>query len=120
MGSNHFFDGFQKIGFFRSAIKPRWAYFFGFKRFSKNRQKVNEMAHLEATVTSALKNWYINYFYRYLQVPGNANWCQNNDFFCEIGVFRLQGFPGPPKGARKKQKNKNIFFVGFLVPRGVA
>ena len=36
-------------GFFR-----RCAYFSGFKRFSKNGQKVNEMAKTEATVTSGV------------------------------------------------------------------
>ena len=84
---------------FRSAIKPRCAYFFGFKRFSKNHQKVNEMAHLEATVASALKNWYINFFFWGLQVPGNANWCQNSE------IFR-------PQRAQEKNTKKNVGFFG--------
>ena len=34
-----------------SEFSPRCAYFFGFKRFSKNGQKVNDMDKTEATVT---------------------------------------------------------------------
>ena len=43
---------------------PRCAYFSGFKRFSKNRQKVNEMAKTEATVTSGVNNWYTIFLFR--------------------------------------------------------
>ena len=89
----------------------RCGYFSGFKRFSKNRQKVNEMAHLEATVASGVKNWYINFVSNCYEVVGNANWCQNSEIFREIGVFRLQAFPGPPKGPKKKKK-KNVGFFG--------
>ena len=45
-----------------SEFSPRCAYFSGFQRFSKNRQKVNMMAQTEATVTSGVKNWYVNFF----------------------------------------------------------
>ena len=41
----------------------------------------------EATVTSSVKNWYINFFYRYFWTLWDANWCQNSEFFGEIGVF---------------------------------
>ena len=58
-----------KIVIFRSAIKPRCAYFFGFKRFSKHRQKVNKMAKTEATVTSGVKNWYIIFSSWFTKVP---------------------------------------------------
>ena len=50
------------------------------------------MAHLEATVASGVKNWYINFVSNCYQVVGNANWCQNSEFFSEIGFFRLQVF----------------------------
>ena len=70
----------------------RCGYFSGFKRFSKNRQNVNEMAQLEATVASGVKNWYINFVSNCYEVVGNANWCQNTEFFSEIGLFRLQVF----------------------------
>ena len=73
MGSNNIFDGLQKSDSFRSAIKPRCAYFSGFKRFSKNRQKVNEMTPTEATVASGVKNWYINFVSKLL--PGRGK-CQ--------------------------------------------
>ena len=108
------------VGSFVFAFRKtrRCGYFFGFKRFSKNRQKVHEMAHLEATVASALKNWYINFFLGGLQVPGNANWCQNSEIFREIGVFRFQAFPGPPKGPRKNKKIKDIFLLVFWCPGG--
>ena len=46
MGSNHFFDDFQK-----------------------NREKVHEMAQTEATVTSGVKNWYIILFSWVPEVP---------------------------------------------------
>ena len=81
---------FLEIVIFRSAIKPRCAYFSGVKRFSKNRPKVHEMAHLEATVASGVKNWYINFVSNCYEVVGNANWCQNSESFREIGLFRLQ------------------------------
>ena len=104
---NTFSMDFLKIVIFRSAIKPRCAYFFGFKRFSKNRQNVHKMAQTEATVTSAVKNWYINFFIGIVgpwEMPIGA---KTMIFVREIGVFRLQGFPGPPKGPRKKK-------VGFF------
>ena len=47
------------------------------------------MAHLEATVASALKNWYINFFFWGLQVPGNAKWCQNTEIFRPQGPRRF-------------------------------
>ena len=69
MGSNHFLMD-SKF----SEFSPRCADFSGFKRFSKNGLKVNEMAKTEATVTSGVKNWYINFFYRYCWTLWDANW----------------------------------------------
>ena len=53
------------------------------------------MAKTEATVTSSVKNWYINFFYRYCWTLWDANWGKKIECFREIGVFRLQGFLGP-------------------------
>ena len=64
---SQYFPGLVAI--FRSAIKPRCAYFSGFKRFSKNRRKVHEMAKTEATVTSGVKNWYIILSSWFTKVP---------------------------------------------------
>ena len=52
-----------------SGFSPRCAYSSDFKRFSKNGQKVNEMAKTEATVTSGVKNWYIIIFLGVPEVP---------------------------------------------------
>ena len=76
------------------------------------------MAQTEATVASGVKNRYINFVSNSYEVVGNANWCQNNENFGEIGVFRLQGFPSPPQGPKKKTKNKKCWF--FWCPGGVA
>ena len=83
----------------------RCGYFWGFKRFSKNRQKVNEMAHLEATVASALKNWYINFFFGV---------CRSREM--PIGAKTLK-FSGP-RGPKKKTQKQFFFLLVFLVPRG--
>ena len=53
------------------------------------------MDKTKATVTSGVKNWYINFFYRYFWILWDANWCQNNDFFLRNRSFRIQGFPAP-------------------------
>ena len=60
---NDFSMEFSKIVMFRSAIKPLFAYFSGFKRFSKNDHKVNIMAQTEATVTSGVKKLVYNSFF---------------------------------------------------------
>ena len=52
-----------------SGFSPRCAYFSDFKRFSKNDQKVNEIAQTEAIVTSGVKNWYIILFSWVPEVP---------------------------------------------------
>ena len=75
---------------FRKTL--RCGYFSGFKRFSKNRQKVHEMAHLEATVASAVKNWYINFVSNCYEVVGNAKWCQNIEIFRPQGPRRFLAF----------------------------
>ena len=50
-----------------SGFLPRCAYFSGFKGFSKNGKKVNEIAKTEATVTSREKNCYL--FWGLPEVP---------------------------------------------------
>ena len=76
------------------------------------------MAQTEATVASAVKNWYINFFpysNRTWEMPNGAktlNFLAKSEFF-DNKVFR------PPQGPKKK--TQFFFFVGFfLVPRGVA
>ena len=79
--------------------------------FSKNRQKVHEMAQTEATVTSAVKNWYLNFFpysNRTWEMPNGAKtmkFSAKSEFF-DFKVFR------PPKGPRKKHPQKKSFFFG--------
>ena len=103
MGSNHFVGGFQKKN--RSAIKPRCAYFFGFKRFSKNRQKVHKMAKTEATVTSGVKNWYIIFCFRNCWTWEMPIGAKTMDFFAKSEFFDYKVFPksvfrkfAPPPG----------------------
>ena len=99
---HNFSMGFLKIVIFRSAIKPRCAYFSGFKRFSKNRQKVHEMTPTEATVASGVKNWYINFFFsRSREMPIGAKTVkilEKSEFF-DYKVFRA-----PPRVQEKTQK----------------
>ena len=75
------------------------------------------MAHLEATVASALKNWYINFFFgvcRSREMPIGAKtvkFSAKSEFF-DFKVFR------PPQGPKKKTQKKKMLV--FLVPRGGA
>ena len=81
-----------------SKFSPRCAYFFGFKRFSKNRQKVNIMANTEATVASSVKNWHVNLF-------SHSNWSYGMPIgakamliFAKLAIFAFKvfDFKGPP------------------------
>ena len=89
MGSNHFLMD-SKF----SEFSPWCAYFSGFKRFSKNGQKVNIMARTEATVTCGVKNWYINFFIGILGPCGmpigakTMNFLVKSEFF-DFKVFRI-------------------------------
>ena len=89
---HNFSMDFLKIVIFRSAIKPRCAYFSGFKRFSKNRQKVNEMAQTEATVASAVKNWYINFFSYSNPTWEMPNGAKTMKFFAKSDSFDYKVF----------------------------
>ena len=80
-----------------SGFSPRCAYFFGFKRFSKNGKKVNDMDTTEAKVSSRVKNLYIYFFCRYCWTLWDAKWCQNNDFFSGNRSFSTSSFSAPSK-----------------------
>ena len=73
------------------------------------------MAKTEATVTSGVKNWYINFFFIGIVGPWEMPiGAKTMKFFSEIKFFRLQGFPGPPRAQERNTKKKLV----FLVPRG--
>ena len=55
------------------------------------------MAKTEATVTSGVKNWYINFFIGIVGPCGMPIGDKNVIFFFEIQIFGIQGFPGPSK-----------------------
>ena len=79
-----------------SGFFPRCAYFSGFKRFSKNGQKVNEMAKTEATVTSGVKNWYINFFIGIVGPCGMPIGDKNVIFFSRFRFLAFKVFRAPP------------------------
>ena len=79
-----------------SEFSPRCAYFFGFKRFSKSDQKVNEMVKMEATVTSGVTNWYIMFlFHKYWmwEMPVGG---KNVIIFVKFRFFAFKVFQAPP------------------------
>ena len=84
----------------RSAIKPRCAYFSGFKRFSRNGQKVNEKVKTEATVTSEVKNWYIIFLFRNFWIWEMPIGDKNVIIFLKFRFFAFK-VPLPPFGFQK-------------------
>ena len=73
------------------------------------------MAQTEATVASAVKNWYINFFSYSNSTWEMPNGAKTVEFSAESELFDYKLFRAPPKGPRKRhQKN----WVGF--PWGVA
>ena len=86
------FDGFLKMVIFRSAIKSRFAYFFSFKRFSTNRQKVNLMAK-----TSGVKNLYRNFVSHSDRSYGMPIGAKTVNIFAKFRFFAFK-VPRPPLG----------------------
>ena len=76
------------------------------------------MAQTEATVASAVKNWYINFFpysNRTWEMPNGAKTVK---FSAKSEFFDYKLFRPPPRAQEKNTKKKKSWF--FLVPRGVA